>query len=374
MKVVVAMDSFKGSLSAPDACEAVRTGLLEVAPSAAVVCIPMADGGEGTADAMIAARGGEWVAARVTGPLPGMEVKAGYAWFADNEEALVEMAAASGLTLLRQDQLNPLLTTTYGTGQLVQLAMTRGARRILLAVGGSATVDGGVGAAQALGWSFRNVQGVEIAPGGGALREVEHILPPAEKVFPPVEVLCDVDNPLCGERGAAAVYGPQKGATPEMVAMLDTGLAHLAAKVKEQHGIDIATEPGGGAAGGLAAGAMAFMHARLVPGIETVMRAVGLYEELKDADWVITGEGRFDAQSLRGKVVSGMVKAAKATNAQVAVLAGSVEIDKQAYQPFGIEVALATRGKGTPLSVALENAQPLLREASRQLGGMLVGR
>jgi glycerate kinase len=372
VKIVVALDKFKGSLTAPRAGEIVRDALLSVHPEWHVVLKPMADGGDGTDEALLTALGGEWITCSVMGPLPQTACTARYAWLDREATAIVAMASASGLVLLELEQRNPLLTTTYGTGDLIHAAVERGAKRIWLAVGGSATVDGGVGAAMALGWQFLDAQGKSIGFGGGELERIARIIPPADLRMPLVEVLCDVDNPLCGRRGAAHVFGPQKGATSAMVERLDAGLRHLAGLVKEQLGKDIAPVSGAGAAGGLAAGAMAFMNARLVPGVETVIRACGLEAELVDADWVITGEGRFDDQSLRGKVVSGVTNLAVKHGVKVAVLAGSVEVPEEVCRREGINVALATMKPGMELSEAMARAEKFLASAARELAARVV--
>ena len=217
MKVVVALDKFKGSLTASRACEIVRDTLLSIHPDWRVVSKPMADGGDGTADVLHAALGGQRLAREVSGPIPGTRVHASYLWLERDRMAVVEMASASGLALVTPEQRDPLKTTTFGTGELIGDAVTRGARRILLGVGGSATVDGGVGAAMALGWRFLDGRGGPVGLGGGELGKIERIVPPSDPQTPAVEVLCDVDNPLCGERGAARVFGPQKGATTKAV-------------------------------------------------------------------------------------------------------------------------------------------------------------
>ncbi len=366
MKIVVAMDSFKGSLGAEKVCRIVGEAVRSTVPGIEVVTKPMADGGEGTAAALMAAAGGQWIAAEVMGPLPDMRVKAGFVWLSDSLTALVEMATASGLTLLNPSQQNPLRTTTYGTGALIKAAIDHGAQRILLAIGGSATVDGGVGAAMALGWSFLDAAGREIGLGGGALAKVSRICPPEREAQIPIDVLCDVNNPLCGPHGAAHVYGPQKGATPEMVPTLDAGLLHLAAVVREQLGRDIAHLPGAGAAGGLAAGAVAFMNAHLVSGIDEIMAVSRLQDDLADADWVITGEGKLDSQSLRGKVVSGVARLARECDVRVAVIAGQVGLSTDACRAAGIDVALACRPDAMPLDVAIANAETLVAEAARR--------
>jgi glycerate kinase len=366
VKIVVALDSFKGSLTAVQACDIVAEAIRSTVPGVEVVTKPMADGGEGTASVLMAAAGGRWISRRVMGPLPDMEVEAGFVWMPQNRTALVEMATASGLPLLRPEQRDPLKTTTYGTGQLIQAAIDHGANHILLAIGGSATVDGGVGAAMALGWKFVTKERREIGFGGGQLRSIERIMPPPHPWKATIEVLCDVDNPLCGAHGAARVYGPQKGATPEMVEQLDVSLAHLARVLKEQLQCDIACLPGAGAAGGLAAGAVAFMNARLVPGIDAIMSQTRLAEAVVGADWVVTGEGSLDEQSLRGKVVSGVTRVGRTAGAKVAVCAGQVRLEPGTYRQAGIEAAIACMEPGTELDYALAHGAELLDRAARR--------
>lgn len=366
MKVIVAMDSFKSSISAVCACKIVKDTLQSIYPELKIVSIPMADGGEGTTEAMLAARRGEWIEMQAMGPLPQMQVSAGFAFFPDTRVALVEMAKASGLELLSSGQTNPLKTTTFGTGQLVRAAANYGADKILLAVGGSATVDGGVGAAQALGWNFLDSNGKQIGFGGGQLEYIAQIIRPEKIDLPEIEVLCDVDNPLCGKDGAARVFGPQKGATSEMVERLEAGLNHLAEVVKQQLGIEIRQISGSGAAGGLSAGALAFMDAKLVSGVETIIQESLLTEEISDADWVITGEGRLDSQSLRGKVVSGVTKVAILNRVRIGVIAGAVELSKQQWQDFGITSAISVTEKTTDLNYAIANTKSLLADATRK--------
>ena len=360
MKLVLAFDSFKGSLSAQEACRSAASALAASRPTWQVVSKPMADGGEGTCATILSAMPGEWCPCRVMGPLSDMEVAAGFAWFPESRTALVEMAAASGLTLIPARRLNPMVATTFGTGQLLKRAMEKQPRRIILAVGGSATVDGGVGAAMAMGWRFLDATGQEIGLGGG-IETIARIVAPLDLTpLPPIEVLCDVTNPLCGERGAAAVYGPQKGATPDMVRRLDAALCRLAALMKAQTGRNIAAQPGAGASGGLAAGAMAFLGAHLVPGVEAVMNVCGVDEAMRGADWVITGEGRLDGQSFQGKVVSGIVNAARRHRVKVAVIAGQVALSEPEWRRGGIEHAfgLVPSGPVTP---------EILAEASQRL-------
>ena len=365
MKIVVATDSFKGTLTAEKSCEIIAEAVHECVPDIQLVIKPMADGGEGTARAMIRACNGRWIEREVMGPLPEMKVNAGFAWFED-KTALVEMASASGLELLSPEHMNPLKTTTYGTGELIKSALEYGACKILLAVGGSATVDGGFGAATALGWKFLDKKGEQIPLEGAGLEKLVKIIESENPIMVPVEVLCDCDNPLCGESGAARVYAPQKGATPEMVERLEKSLVHLSDVVKVQLQRDICHVPGAGAAGGLAAGAIAFMDASLVSGIETVIARSGLRAELESADWIITGEGCFDYQSLSGKTISGILKTASQTNTRVAVIAGQVKVTPEVYQKAGIVTAISCKPDTMSLDEALANSRTLLYSAAKK--------
>ena len=378
MRLVVAMDSFKGSLGARAACEAVARGLRSALPDAEIEVLPMADGGEGTTESVLATAGAEWVEADVMGPLPAMIVHAGYAWLEERQPAaFIEMAKASGLELLRPDALDPLRTTTHGTGELLALALGRGAGRLWLAIGGSATVDGGTGAARALGWRFLDRGGGDVALGGGALERVAAIVPPESLPHTGVtiEVLCDVDNPLLGVRGAARVFGPQKGATPEMVERLEAGLATLADVIERDLGKNVRDLPGAGAAGGLGAGGVAFLGATLVSGVEAVMDAIGLDRALMGADWVVTGEGRLDEQSLHGKVVSGVVGRARRAGCRAGVVAGTMALDQAAASGAGIEASEASAPAGMPLAEALARGAELVEEAAMRLGrSIAIGR
>lgn len=347
MRIVLAFDSFKGNLSAQAVCEIVHEGIRSVRPDVEINLLPMADGGEGTANALMSALGGEWIPLTVTGPLPSMKVEAGFVWLPESKTAVVEMAVASGLPLLKPEERNPLKTTTFGTGELIKAAAEKGAEKILLTVGGSATVDGGVGAAEALGWRI----------------SADRICPPENLHLPEIDVLCDVTNPLCGPKGAARVYGPQKGATPAMVEALEGRLSLLANAVQEQLGKEITDLPGAGAAGGLAFGAVAFMNGRLVSGIDTVMDAVGLAGALRGADWVLTGEGRFDSQSLQGKVVDGVARLAAKAGAQTGVIAGCVQMSEDEWRAAGVEFVATLQPDGMGMAESIRRSRDLLVEA-----------
>jgi glycerate kinase len=349
MKIVLALDSFKGTLTAREVCDAVAEGIRPVRPDIKMVSVPMADGGEGTAEAMMSALGGEWISMTVTGPLSHMKVKAGYAWLEHEKTAVVEMAVASGLPLLKPEERNPMIATTYGTGELIRAAIEKGAKKILLTVGGSATVDGGVGAAEALGWKF--------------FPNIGKIVPPENLNMPEVDVLCDVTNPLCGPNGAAHVYGPQKGATPDMVKLLDSRLWKLSEEIFQCLKKNVRDVPGAGAAGGLAAGAMAFMNGKLVPGIDTVMTVSGLADALKGAAWVLTGEGKFDSQSVQGKVVDGVARLAKQAGAKTAVFAGTVRLTKPEWRAAGIDAVYALNPPGMSLDEAIARSREHLVKA-----------
>jgi glycerate kinase len=367
MKIVIATDSFKGTLKSCEACQIIADSIAECLPGANLVIKPMADGGEGTTQAMIKAANGRWIRRTVMGPLADMQVEAGFAWFCHDRTALVEMASASGLELLSEEQMNPLKTTTYGTGQLIKAALEYGACEILLAVGGSATVDGGAGAATALGWRFLDSKGDHIPLGGANLVQIAEIVGPEDLALPPVKILCDVDNPLCGRHGAARIYGPQKGANPQMVEQLEKGLVHLAGLIKKHLHRNVSKIAGAGAAGGLAAGSLAFMSGTIVSGIETVMDRSGLWTELESSDWIITGEGSFDRQSLRGKVISGIARMASKSQTRLAVIAGQVNVPRHEYERLGIIAAVPCRKNDMSLDYALEKCRPLLRVAARQL-------
>ncbi len=347
MKIVLAFDSFKGSLSAKEACKAVREGIHSVRPEIEILLRPMADGGEGTAETLMDALDGEWISCTVTGPLSSIIVQAGFVWVDEWKIAIVEMAKASGLSLLKPKEYNPLQTTTRGVGELIKAATKKGAKKILLTVGGSATVDGGIGAAEALGWRF---------PSSG------EIIVPKNLKLPDVDILCDVTNPLCGPNGAAYIYGPQKGATQKMVSKLDSNLRELSEKISRSLGIEVCDRPGSGAAGGLAAGAVAFMNGRLLRGIEVVMETVGLALSVRGADWVLSGEGRFDSQSLQGKVVDGVTRLARSAGAKIGVIAGCVLLNKQDRNPTNLDYIKSLQQQGMSVNKSIRRTRERLIE------------
>lgn len=373
MHILIACDSFKGSLSATDACRIVAGAMGRARPDWTIEQQPLADGGEGTADVLMTAEQGRWVEVpRVMGPLPSMLLTAAYAWLPGSATAVVEMARASGLMLLSDARRDPLRATTFGTGQLLAAARSSGARQVLLTLGGSATVDGGTGAARALGWRFLDAQGREVPLGGGGLSLIRHIEPPAEP-FAGLSAWCDVTTPLCGPRGAAPLFAPQKGATPRQVDRLAAGLEHLAEMVERQLGIKVGDLPGGGAAGGFGAGAVAFLRGRLEAGSAAVLARVRFEEQLRRADWVITGEGQLDQTSLQGKVISGVLETARRLQVPVAVLAGQVGLSREACRRAGIRVALPAMPAAMPLAEGLARAPQLLATAAARLAAHLDG-
>ena len=374
MKIVIAPDSFKDSLSAEKVADAIAAGLADVMPHAQLVKCPMADGGEGTVEAIVAAGNGQLRRNHVQGPL-GAPVEAHWGWLPDSHTAIIEMAEASGLQLLKPEQRNACITSTFGTGELIKAALDAGARRVILAIGGSATNDAGAGALQALGLGLFDAQGNHLPRGGMALAHVARIelsdLDPrlAEVRF---EIAADVNNPLCGEHGASAIFGPQKGASAEQVRLLDQALGHFADHCANVLPKDVRHEPGSGAAGGLGFAAKAFFGAQFRAGVEVVAELVGLAEAVKGADLVITGEGRFDAQTLRGKTPFGVASIARAEGVPVVVLAGTLGEGYQALYEHGINAAFAIASGPMTLQDACARAAPLLTDRARDIARLLI--
>ena len=339
MKVVVAIDSLKGSLSSIEAGNTIKSAILSVKPDASVIVKPLADGGEGTTDAFIEGLGGEKTELSVTGPL-GAPVNAYYGYLPQTNTAIMEMASAAGITLIPENKKNPLLATTYGVGEMIRHAIGKGCRNFIIGIGGSATNDGGIGMLKALGYSFLDENGQDIGEGGQALSKVmsidaSHICPELSECN--FQVACDVNNPLCGSNGATYIYGPQKGVTEEMKEELDRGMAHFAQITEHVLNNHFSEAEGAGAAGGLGFALLSYLNARLTPGIELILEAIELEKEVQDADIVITGEGRLDHQTAMGKAPVGVARLAKKYGARVISFAGSVTKDAGACNDAGID-------------------------------------
>ncbi len=368
MKIVIAPQSFKGSLDALEVAQAIDKGIKQVLPDAETVLVPIADGGEGTVEALVYSTHGRIMTKEVTGPL-GEKATAKWGILGDGVTAVVEMAEASGITLVPKGKLNPLIATTYGTGELIKAALDTGCRRLIIGIGGSATNDGGAGMAQALGVRLLDEEGSELPRGGAALARLsqidvsglDHRLAACQ-----VTVACDVTNPLCGELGASRIYGPQKGATEEMCQKLDEALANYDKVIKRDLGIDVMNMPGAGAAGGLGAGLVAFLGAKLVSGIEMVSAAVGLTDYLKGASLVFTGEGRIDSQTLFGKTVAGVAAKAKAFHIPVVAIVGELAGDYQGLYKNGIDAALSIAPGPISLEKCMTNADKLIADAAER--------
>lgn len=373
MKIVIAPDSYKESLSALEVADCIEQGFRTVFPEADYVKVPMADGGEGTVEAMIAATAGRRLELDVTGPL-GQPVTAFYGLSGDGRSAFIEMAAASGLELLSTAQRDPRITTSWGTGELICHALDAGVAHIIIGIGGSATNDGGAGMLQALGVRLIDNNGNDLLPGGAALAQLAKIdvtTLDARIARCRIDVACDVTNPLTGEQGASAIFGPQKGATPEMVKQLDQALAHFAQVIARDVGKEVLTLEGGGAAGGMGAALYAFCGAELRPGIDIVTSALNLEAQLQDADLVITGEGRIDSQSIHGKVPVGVARIAKRHNKPVIGIAGSLTPDVGVVHEHGIDAVFSVIDSVCTLEQALENAAQNVRRAARNVACVL---
>lgn len=366
-KYILIPDSFKGTLSSAQICAVLAGELRTAQPGAEIISIPVADGGEGTVDALLSAVGGERVSAACHGPF-GEELEGFYGLLPDGA-AVIEMAAAAGLPLVG-GRLQPDRTTTYGVGELIAAALARGARRIVLGLGGSATNDGSCGAAAALGVRFLRADGSAFVPTGGTLGEIAHIsmdgVDPALREAQ-IAVMCDIDNPLCGPAGASAVFGPQKGADEAMVARLDDGLRHLAEVIRTDLGMDVLDLPGGGAAGGMGAGAVAFLGGRLQMGIETVLDLTHFDARAADADLIFTGEGRLDSQSLRGKVVVGVARRAKRLGVPVIAFVGASERELAAVYEEGVAGVFPINPEPRPFDEVRGESEENLRFTARNL-------
>ncbi|MBQ9406897.1 MAG: glycerate kinase [Desulfovibrio sp.] len=372
-KIVIAPDSFKESLSAQQAAEAIEVGFRCVFPHADYVLLPVADGGEGTVDAVIAATTGRRMEVMVDGPL-GDTVRAFYGLSGDGATAIIEMAAASGLALVPPERRNPCKTSSAGTGQLLRAALDAGARNFILGIGGSATNDAGAGMLQALGARLLDAQGRPIPPGGEGLAQLATIdlsTLDARLAECSIDVACDVDNPLCGPQGASVVFGPQKGASPEMVRTLDANLQHFADVALRDLKVDMAHVPGAGAAGGMGAALYAFLHGRLRPGVDIVTQAVGLEAAVRDADLVVTGEGRIDGQTVHGKTPLGVARVAKKHGKPVIAIGGCLLPDVEAVFAHGIDAVTDAVYQPCSVQEALAQGYANVRMAARHAAALL---
>jgi glycerate kinase len=368
VKIVIAPDSFKESLSAEEAARAMAEGVRAAQAGAEIVCVPVADGGEGTVRALVAATGGRLERSTVTGPL-GEPVEAAWGRLGEGDEAVIEMAAASGLPLVPPDQRDPTKTTTFGTGELIAAALDRDVRRILLGIGGSATVDGGAGMAQALGVQLLDASGSPVGRGGGALDVLDRVdlstLDPRLKAVR-IDVACDADNPLLGPHGAARVYAPQKGATPEMVSRLESSLTRFADIVERDTGRSVRDVPGAGAAGGLGAGLMAFLGAELRPGVDLVLAAARLEEKLVGADLVLVGEGRMDRQTAYGKAPVGVARVAAQHGIPAVAIVGSLGDGYEAVHAEGVSACFPISDGPISVAEAMDRAAELVCRATAE--------
>lgn len=357
MKVIIMPDSFKGTISSERICQIVSRSISELFPNSQIISIPIADGGEGTVDAFLA-RGGEKREVRVSGPF-FKHVDSFYGVMGDT--AVIEMAACASLPMVGNNK-DPLFTTTYGVGELIRHALDGGARHIILGLGGSCTNDGGCGMAAALGVQFFDRDGNLFIPTGGTLRDISRL--DASKVdariLGKLTVMCDIENPLYGISGAAYVFAPQKGASPEQVVFLDDGLKHLARVILSCTDTDVSSIPGGGAAGGMGAGAAAFLKGKLTPGIDVVLQSADFVHQLKDATCVITGEGSCDSQSLMGKALSGIAKHTKSAGVPLIVLAGGTKGDPQAFYDAGVTAIVPCTRRPMPFTELAPHAEEFL--------------
>ena len=372
MKIVIAPDSFKESLSAREVAEAIEAGFKQVFPDASYVKLPMADGGEGTVRTLVDATAGRIVPVTVTGPL-GHPVAGFFGVLGDGHTAVIEMAAASGLQWVAPTLRNPLLTTSYGMGELIVAALDLGVSELIVGIGGSATNDGGAGMIQALGGRLLKADGREIGRGGAALVELERIdLCGLDPRLARVRILvaCDVDNPLCGAQGASAIFGPQKGATPQMVQLLDAALAHYGSAIEMLIGRAVLDFPGAGAGGGIGAALVGLLGAELKPGVDIVMTALDLASVVADADLVVTGEGRLDGQTLHGKTPIGVARCAKRFGKPVIAIAGSLGEGCDAVYGQGIDAIFATLPRAMTLAEALNAAHENLRLTARNVAAL----
>ncbi|HPA48258.1 MAG TPA: glycerate kinase [bacterium] len=366
---MIAPNTFKESLSAPEVCDAIRAGILAAGFDGEIVSVPMADGGDGTMNALVASTGGEIRSVTVSDPL-GRPVRAAFGLLGDGQTAVVEMAQASGLWRLFPAERNPMLTSTHGTGELIAAALEAGASTVIVGIGGSATNDGGAGMAQALGYHLLDANSDEVTGTGGTLYRISRIDSSAvisELSSARIRVACDVENPLVGPKGATRIYGPQKGATSEMFPILEAGLENLAALWERDLGVSVKDRPGAGAAGGLGAGLVAFCGAELEPGFDLVAEVSGLHKALKEADLVITGEGRVDASTAFGKVPTGVARLAYTAGVPVVCLAGDIVGDLSGLHESGITAIFPIVRGPIDLQTSMREAARLISLSTEQV-------
>lgn len=366
MNILIATDSFKDALPALHVCKTIASAWKQAQPKHHCRIFPLADGGEGTSSIFLYHSQGKQISVQVHDPL-FRKITAHYGVSEDEKTAFIEMATASGLELLSPDERNPLLTTSFGTGELIKDAIQKGVPKILLAIGGSATNDAGMGMAAALGYQFLDTNGQNLLPIGEHLNQVAQIIPPNTLFLPEIEVICDVKNPLFGPQGAAYVYAPQKGADAAMVRELDRGLRHFSKKLNKYFDNSFADLKGAGAAGGMGAGAAAFLDAKLKSGIDVVLDQVNFEEQLNWADLIITGEGKLDTQSLQGKLIAGITKRAKAKNVAVIALCGTLAASIEEIESLGLQAAFSIVNKPISLKEALTETENLLYQTAFQV-------
>ncbi|MEM9362444.1 MAG: glycerate kinase [Bacteroidota bacterium] len=373
MKFVLAPDKYKGSLSGEEFCSVVERGLLRVFPKAKVLKKPLADGGDGTLEVVKHYLNAEMVSATVQDPL-FREIQSGYLFSEEKKTAFIEMSEASGYKLLSKSELNCMNTTTLGTGQLIKDALDQAAEHIVLGIGGSATNDGGMGMAAALGYQFLDAEGNEVQPIGRNLIDIDSIR--REQLHPRInevqfKVACDVKNPLYGEQGAAYVYGLQKGATQEDIEALDKGLQNFARVVHKEFGLDVQSIEGAGAAGGMGAGSVVFLDAALISGIDLIKEMAQLDAAIQDADWIITGEGQLDGQTLSGKTIDGVIHSAQKYGIPIAAFCGSVLVEIQDLETLGLDYVVSILNQPGTLEEAKEKSQENLETAAYNFAKIL---
>lgn len=366
MKIVLAPDKFKGSLTGMQFCTVVEQGIKEVLPKAEIIKLPIADGGDGTIDVLEYHLRGTRINVKVNDPL-FRKIESSYLYMDSIKTAFIEMAGASGMALLKQEEQNCFYTTSLGTGEVIKDAIEKGAKAIILGIGGSATNDCGIGMATALGYKFEDEHGKELVPIGKNLSRIRvinssYVISSLKLID--FKVACDVTNPLYGENGAAFVYGPQKGASPAEIKVLDQGLKNMSNLFKKQFNIDVQNIKGAGAAGGMGAGALVFLNANLLPGIDLVKESVDFDTKIKDADWIITGEGKLDSQTLSGKTIQGVLVSAKKQKIPVAAFCGSISLSKEDTNHLGISYTDSVMNSANSFKDAMQNSNKYLSEIS----------